>query len=78
MSNGNGSLELPATVPGSVHSALHQNGLIQVGRTPPPPYGLCYCGQLGKWPGCGGSGQLWTLTLPRWVISDPGRRKLPM
>ncbi|XP_031231470.1 beta-mannosidase isoform X1 [Mastomys coucha] len=29
VSNGNGSLELPATVPGSVHSALHQNGLIQ-------------------------------------------------
>ncbi|GAB1288145.1 Beta-mannosidase [Apodemus speciosus] len=29
VSNGNGSLELPATVPGYVHSALHQRGLIQ-------------------------------------------------
>lgn len=36
VSNGNGSLELPATVPGYVHSALHQHGLIQVGRTVTP------------------------------------------
>lgn len=48
VSNGNGSLELPATVPGYVHSALQQRGLIQVGRTATPPCGLCSCGQLGK------------------------------
>ncbi|KAH0500793.1 Beta-mannosidase [Microtus ochrogaster] len=29
VSNGNGSLELPGTVPGCVHSALYQRGLIQ-------------------------------------------------
>lgn len=29
LSNGNGSLELPGTVPGCVHSALYQRGLIQ-------------------------------------------------
>lgn len=39
VSNGNGSLKLPGSVPGCVHSALQQRGLIQVGRaaTPPPP-----------------------------------------
>lgn len=39
VSNGNSSLELPATVPGYVHSALQQHGLIQVGRTATPPRG---------------------------------------
>ena len=34
--NGNGSLELPGAVPGCVHSALFQQGLIQVWRAADP------------------------------------------
>lgn len=39
VSNGNGSLELPGTVPGCVHSALYQRGLIQVGLAATLPCG---------------------------------------
>lgn len=50
VSNGNGSLELPATVPGYVHSALYQRGLIQVGCT---ARALCgsrlVCAAVGGW-----------------------------
>ncbi|CAH6789038.1 Manba [Phodopus roborovskii] len=44
VSNGNGSLELPGTVPGCVHSALYQRGLIQVGLAATPP-----CGPRLEW-----------------------------
>lgn len=84
VSQGNGSLELPGTVPGCVYRALYQHGLIQVGLAVTPPCGpglsvcLCCCGQLGKLPGRGGSGQWRTFMYPRWAIGDPGKRKLPI
>lgn len=50
VSNGNGSLELPATVPGYVHSALHQHGLIQVGCTATAPCGSrLICAAVDSW-----------------------------
>lgn len=51
VSNGNGSLELPGTVPGCVHSALQQRGLIQVGRAATPP-----CGSRLVWAAVGSWG----------------------
>lgn len=50
VSNGNGSLVLPGTVPGCVHSALHQRGLIQVWRAATPPSGFSsVCATMGNW-----------------------------
>lgn len=57
--SGNGSLELPGRVPGCVHSALLQRGLIQVLRAAAPPEPAPAC---PSW--CEGPGDRWAAPEP--------------